>query len=201
MPRVIEAAYTSSQRGFDSWDEGDVKDILRSFYFIFLFGKPFGTISAMSSDPTDSRQRLEINDARPIRALAHPARIAALTHLFQLGPATATELGEVVGLSPSAMSYHLRLLEGAGLVEPAPTRGDGRERVWQSPHSGLNLNTDTDSDPDVRKASVEFLEAYILSQEMSARRYLRAPRTTPNSWIRATSRPQWWWSPRPRWPS
>ena len=126
----------------------------------------------MSSEPTDERQRLEINDARPIRALAHPARIAALTHLMHIGPATATELGEVVGLSPSAMSYHLRLLETAGMVEPAPTRGDGRERVWQSPHSGLNLDTDTDADPDLRQASIEFLEAFILSQEMRARRYL-----------------------------
>ncbi len=126
----------------------------------------------MSGGQPPVRERLEITDARPIRALAHPARIAALIHLSQVGPATATELGELVGLSPSAMSYHLRSLESAGMVEPGPGRGDGRERVWQSPHSGLNLTTDTEGDPDVRHASVEFLEAYILAQDMRARRFL-----------------------------
>ena len=46
--------------------------------------------------------------------------------------ATATECAEVCGLSPSATSYHLRALAKAGLVEEAPSRGDGRERVWRA---------------------------------------------------------------------
>jgi DNA-binding transcriptional ArsR family regulator len=130
------------------------------------------TSERISGDHGEQRSQLEINDAKPIRALGHPARITALQHLFNSGAATATELGEIVGLSASAMSYHLRQLESAGLIEQAPSRGDGRERVWQSPYSGLNLNTDAESDPEARQASVQFLEAFLLAQEMRARRFL-----------------------------
>ena len=70
------------------------------------------TSARTSGDHGEQRSQLEINDARPIRALAHPARIAASDSTCSTSAAaTATELGEVVGLSPSAMSYHLRLLE------------------------------------------------------------------------------------------
>jgi DNA-binding transcriptional ArsR family regulator len=81
-------------------------------------------------------ERLVVRDAATMRALAHPARITSLEHLMRGGPATATELAEVAGLTPSAMSYHLRLLERAGLITAAPGRGDGRERVWQSEQTG-----------------------------------------------------------------
>ena len=47
-------------------------------------------------------------DAAVMRAMAHPARLALLEHLRNSGPATATECAAVVGLSPSATSYHLR---------------------------------------------------------------------------------------------
>jgi DNA-binding transcriptional ArsR family regulator len=70
-------------------------------------------------------------DAAIMRAMAHPARLALLEHLRNGGPATATECAGVVGLSPSATSYHLRALARAGLVEAAPGRGDGRERLWR----------------------------------------------------------------------
>ena len=46
----------------------------------------------------------------------------------------------------------------------------------------------------LRQASVEFLEAFILAQEMRARRYpARAPSTTRSCWIRATSPSPGWW--------
>ena len=66
-----------------------------------------------------------------MRAMAHPARLALLSHLGHSGPATATECAGVVDLSPSAVSYHLRALAKAGLVEEAPGRGDGREHRWR----------------------------------------------------------------------
>ncbi len=45
---------------------------------------------------------------------ANPARMTILEHLGANGPATATECAELVGLSPSATSYHLRALARAG---------------------------------------------------------------------------------------
>jgi DNA-binding transcriptional ArsR family regulator len=70
-------------------------------------------------------------DIALMRAMAHPARLALMAHLGHAGPATATECAGVVDLSPSAVSYHLRALAKAGLVEEAPGRGDGRERRWR----------------------------------------------------------------------
>ena len=64
-----------------------------------------------------------LSDPKAMRALAHPARLAILTRLE--GSATATEVAEVAGITPSAASYHLRMLAKYGFVEDAPPRGDG----------------------------------------------------------------------------
>src|SRR3954449_11693623 len=71
-----------------------------------------------------------LRDPRAMRALAHPARLAILERLSTDGPATATECATVVGLSPSACSYHLRALARWGLVEEADG-ADRRERRWR----------------------------------------------------------------------
>jgi len=72
-----------------------------------------------------------LRDPRALRALAHPARLEILERLNTEGPATATECAEVVGLSPSACSYHLRALARWGLVEETDG-ADRRERRWRS---------------------------------------------------------------------
>ena len=58
-----------------------------------------------------------ISDPQALRALAHTGRYAILERLQSRGPATATECADVAGLSPSACSYHLRLLAKYGFVE------------------------------------------------------------------------------------
>src|SRR5690349_19069342 len=88
---------------------------------------------------TDQRPRAEIRDPGVMRALAHPARLTLMERLTSGAPATATECAELIGLSPSATSYHLRALAKVGLIEQAPGRGDGRERVWRSQIRGYNI--------------------------------------------------------------
>lgn len=107
-----------------------------------------------------------------MRALAHPARLLSIQHLMMVGPSTATELAEVAGLTPSAMSYHLRSLERAGLIETAPGRGDGRERVWRSAHTGFDVQSTDDGTDETRDASLELLEAMFALQEVETRRWL-----------------------------
>jgi DNA-binding transcriptional ArsR family regulator len=85
----------------------------------------------MATTP-DAHAPTKIRDPAVMRALAHPARLTLMQHLGSVGPVTATESAEIVGLSPSATSYHLRALAKVGLIEEAPGRGDGRERRWQS---------------------------------------------------------------------
>jgi DNA-binding transcriptional ArsR family regulator len=83
-----------------------------------------------------------ISDPQAIRALAHEARLEALEELYaSQSTRTATELASRCGLTPSAMSYHLRALEKYGFVERSPSEGDGRERRWKA--AGYSLLVDS----------------------------------------------------------
>src|ERR1700722_11726543 len=113
-----------------------------------------------------------LRDVVVMRALAHPARLALLEHLGDGGPATATECAEVVGLSPSAVSYHLRTLARAGLVEAAPGRGDGRERLWRRTFDRFSVSGAADLAPEGREAYHALLESMLAWDEARARRYL-----------------------------
>jgi len=79
--------------------------------------------------------------------LAHPARLAVLDALFEGGQLTATECAELAGLSPSAMSYHLRALERWGIVERADASDDGRERPWRAAGGGLRIESPSPASP------------------------------------------------------
>ena len=93
--------------------------------------------------PTSGSVRLEGPGA--IRALAHPARLTIVDELYQGVERTASELGELTGLSASAMSYHLRALERWGVVERGEARPDARERPWRASGRSLSLVSDADS--------------------------------------------------------
>lgn len=104
---------------------------------------------------------LRVTDPRVMRALAHPARIEIVEYLNDTGAAvTATEAAEMVGLSPSATSYHLRELAKYGLVEQAPSRGDGRERIWRGTGNGVRIDPDLDQ-PEALAASRELVALYL----------------------------------------
>ena len=81
----------------------------------------------------------EITDPQAMRALAHPVRLAALSFLQKNGPATATQLSEHVGASPSVTSWHLRHLAEFGLVidVPPPSGTDRRQRWWNAAARGF----------------------------------------------------------------
>lgn len=82
----------------------------------------------------------EIIDPKAMRALAHPTRLAVLSHLQRHGPATATQLSEVVGASPSVTSWHLRHLASFGLVKEWEGGTDARQRWWQAAARGFRFD-------------------------------------------------------------
>jgi DNA-binding transcriptional ArsR family regulator len=84
-------------------------------------------------------KRVVISDPRAIRALAHPARQRIIDELYSGRVLTATECAELAGLTPSAISYHLRALERWGIVERAEASADGRERPWRALGTGLQI--------------------------------------------------------------
>lgn len=81
----------------------------------------------MSAEP----ERVVLRDPQALRALAHPARTAVIDELYQGNVRTASELARLTGLTPSAMSYHLRSLEKWGIVRRSRRAGDARERPWE----------------------------------------------------------------------
>src|SRR5215475_4228843 len=84
-----------------------------------------------------------LDDPGALKALAHPARLAVVDELYQGSERTSSELAELTGLTPSAMSYHLRALERWGMVERGDARGDGRERPWRAAGRTLSLDPET----------------------------------------------------------
>lgn len=109
----------------------------------------------------NDRSNVRVTDARALRALAHPARIEIVEHLNVSGSTvTATEMAGLVGLSPSATSYHLRELAKYGLVEQAPNQGDGRERRWRSTGSSLWIEGD-DNQPEAVAAQRSLIDLYL----------------------------------------
>jgi DNA-binding transcriptional ArsR family regulator len=106
-------------------------------------------------------ERRQLTDAREMKALAHPLRIALLEALGREGPLTATQAGELLGESPANMSFHLRTLAKYGFVVEADG-GTGRQRPWRRLTVGHNFELDSD-DPATA------LAAQTLSRQMASR--------------------------------
>lgn len=102
-----------------------------------------------------------LRDPRAIKALAHPARLAVIEAFFAGRRLTATECGDIAGLSASAMSYHLRALERWGIIRRSAATGDGRERPWEA--AGDRLAVDS-SEPRASAAGEAMLVATMLDQ-------------------------------------
>ena len=89
--------------------------------------------------PLQTRTTLTLTDPRAIRAIAHEARQQVIDELYSGSVLTATEAAQICGLSPSAMSYHLRALEKWGIVVRDDTSSDARERPWRAGANDISV--------------------------------------------------------------
>jgi DNA-binding transcriptional ArsR family regulator len=101
---------------------------------------------APGSEAQQHKEMRTITDARTMRALAHPVRIAIIEALGFHGPMTATEVGEQIDESATTCSFHLRQLAKYGFVEEAGG-GKGRARPWRLITLGFNIPSTID-DPE-----------------------------------------------------
>lgn len=115
-----------------------------------------------------------LTDPAVLRALANPARLRMLDVLAREGGATATDCAEVVGLSPSSCSWHLRQLAVAGLVHDAdrPDAGkgaDGRERRWVATTPAWQVQSGSiDAEPEQAQAlDVAVTQALLRASDAS----------------------------------
>jgi DNA-binding transcriptional ArsR family regulator len=133
----------------------------------------------------EDRPPVELTDPRAIRALAHPARLAVIDELYAGREMTATECAEVAGLSPSAMSYHLRSLEKYGIVERADSAADGRERPWRA--AGRYLKVESTGGGVGEFAAAAALSSTVLGRTVEQfERYLARRADESKEWLDAT---------------
>jgi DNA-binding transcriptional ArsR family regulator len=102
--------------------------------------------------PDDPRIR-KITDARTLRALAHPVRIALFEELALGGAMTATQVGERIGESATTCSFHLRQLAKYGFVEEAGG-GTGRSRPWRLTSIGMSFSPSGDMEAEIASDAV-----------------------------------------------
>lgn len=125
-----------------------------------------------------------VTDAQTMRALSHPVRIALVEALSVGGAMTATEVGEVIGESPTTCSFHLRQLAKYGWVEEAGG-GKGRARPWRMTAIGFHLSADADPETDIAATTLTGL-----FRERQLRRYQTWMETRsgyPRRWRRAAT--------------
>jgi DNA-binding transcriptional ArsR family regulator len=131
-----------------------------------------------------------ITDARTMRALSHPVRIAIIEVLSLEGPMTATEVGERIGESPTTCSFHLRQLAKYGFVEEAGG-GKGRARPWRMASIGMSLDTDDNDDAETKIAH-EALSALIRDRVLDRyRKWLVSRASYPKPWRDAANESEW----------
>src|SRR5450759_3410203 len=105
---------------------------------------------------------LTLTDPRAIRAIAHEARQQVIDELYSGSVLTATEAAQICGLSPSAMSYHLRALEKWGIVVRDDTSSDGRERPWRAGANDLSIGRgDGASGASMRQAANAVISTFM----------------------------------------
>lgn len=121
-------------------------------------------------------------DSRTLRGLAHPVRVRLLGMLRIDGPSTATKLGERLGLSSAATSYHLRQLATYGFIVDAEDLSAGRERWWRAAHRVTTFDLTPSSDPDSAAEGEAYLRSIVEISAGNVQRYLDVRPTLPPEW-------------------
>lgn len=87
----------------------------------------------MSDDTTRSgREGTTIMTSAMLKAVANPLRRRIVNELIRRRHARAADLAAELDVAANTLSFHLRVLADAGLIEPDPEHArDRRDRVWK----------------------------------------------------------------------
>ena len=119
-------------------------------------------------------------------ALAHPIRFR-LYELLRNGPATASQLGRVLGESSGVTSYHLRVLARAGAIEEDESRGTRRERWWRRSEEPMLIPTD--ADPEGRAITERYYAMFFQRDAEARHRFVTGQ--VADEWHRAAFVGNW----------
>ena len=77
-----------------------------------------------------------------LKAYAHPLRRRIAKSVAGRGHARAADIAADLGVPANAVSFHLRVLAEAGLIEEAPEHArDKRDRVWKATAESWNVGS------------------------------------------------------------
>lgn len=124
-----------------------------------------------------------VTDARAMRALAHPLRVALLEAVRRDGEITATRAAELLGESPGNMSWHLQTLAKYGFVEETG-EGRGRSRPWRATRDGERFD-DGEADLDTTVAGEALARTIVDRIFGQLREWLSRSASYPAKWRRA----------------
>lgn len=127
-----------------------------------------------------STERREITDARTMRALAHPTRLALLDVLRREGELTATRAAELLDESPGTMSWHFQTLAKYGFVEETG-EGKGRSRPWRIAAIRNRFITSPD-DPEATAAGDALVLLFIERAVQQQRDWLSRHHSYSREW-------------------
>ena len=130
---------------------------------------------------TESEAPARVDDARVMRALAHPIRLRMIALLSADGPASVRVLAERTGESTASVSYHLAQLARFGLVEEAVELRTGRERPWRAARRGISWDMDHGDD-----ASAALRAAYLKERMRIVDEFAAHEQALPGEWQRAS---------------
>jgi predicted transcriptional regulator len=124
-----------------------------------------------------------LTDAKGMRAMAHPVRMALLELFNFRETLTATQASEALGESPANCAFHLRTLAKYGFVHEAGG-GKGRERPWALTNRSITIETEQE-DPQAALAAAELTRYWFERWVDRARRVLGSPSRVPG-WDQAS---------------
>ena len=147
-------------------------------------GPAAGTVAgAGAAEVPAGDDPVRLTDAKAMRALAHPLRMAILELFSVRETLTATQASDALGESPANCAFHLRTLAKYGFVREAGG-GRGRERPWALANRSLTLTTNQ-PDPQAALAADELTRLWLDRWVDRTRRVFRS-RTEVSGWDEAS---------------
>jgi predicted transcriptional regulator len=148
-------------------------------------GVPAGFAPAAApAEGPDDREPVKLTDAKGMRALAHPVRMALLELFNFRETLTATQASELLGESPANCAFHLRTLAKYGFVREAGG-GRGRERPWALTARSITVTATGQADPQAALAA-DALARYWLERWTGRAMRVYGPRNQVPGWDEAS---------------
>lgn len=111
---------------------------------------------------------MHVTDPAVLRALSHPLRQRILGELEVVEHARAADLAEALGEPANSISFHLRVLAKAGIIEEAPELArDRRDRVWKQSVESFTIDAEIPGVEQYLKPYLEWLQKMMLHASRS----------------------------------